>query len=70
MLLGISNYLSTKFLIRAIYDIPAFISYIVFGLGVALFINCVNWTVLHEKLTRRDYIGMALSMGAIALLNL
>lgn len=70
MLLGISNYLSTKFLIRAIYDIPAFISYIVFGLGVALFINCINWTVLHEKLTRRDYIGMALSMGAIVLLNL
>ena len=64
------NYLSTKFLIRAIYDIPAFISYIVFGLGVALFINCINWTVLHEKLTRRDYIGMALSMGAIVLLNL
>lgn len=70
MLLGISNYLSTKFLIRAIYDIPAFISYIVFGLGVALFINCINWTVLHEKLTCRDYIGMALSMGAIVLLNL
>lgn len=70
MLLGISNYLSTKFLIRAIYDIPAFISYIVFGLGVALFINCINWTVLHEELTRRDYIGMALSMGAIVLLNL
>lgn len=70
MLLGISNYLSTKFLIRAIYDIPAFISYIVFGLGVALFINCINWTVLHEKLTRRDYVGMALSMGAIVLLNL
>lgn len=70
MLLGISNYLSTKFLIRAIYDIPAFISYIVFGLGVALFINGINWTVLHEKLTRRDYIGMVLSMGAIVLLNL
>lgn len=70
MLLGISNYLSTKFLIRAIYDIPAFISYIVFGLGVALFINCINWTVLQEELTRRDYIGMALSMGAIVLLNL
>ena len=70
MLLGISNYLSTKFLIRAIYDIPAFISYIVFGLGVSLFINCINWTVLQEELTSRDYIGMVLSMGAIVLLNL
>lgn len=65
-----SNYLSTKFLVRAIYDVPAFMAYITYGLGVVVFINVVNVVVLHEKLGRRDYIGMVLSAAAILLLNL
>lgn len=68
--LGVSNYLSTKFLVRAIYDVPAFMAYITYGLGVVVFINVVNVVVLHEKLGRRDYIGMVLSAAAILLLNL
>lgn len=70
LVLGVSNYMSTKFLIRAIYDIPAYMAYITYGLGVVVFINFVNAVILHEKLTKLDYIGMVLSMGAIVLLNL
>lgn len=70
LVLGVSNYMSTKFMIMALYVIPAYMAYITFGLGVVVFINCVNALVMHEKLSRRDYIGMVLSMGAIVLLNL
>lgn len=70
LVLGVSNYMSTKFMILALYVIPAYMAYITFGLGVVVFINCVNALVMHEKLSRRDYIGMVLSMGAIVLLNL
>ena len=70
LMLGLSNYLSTKFLIRAIYVIPAYMAYISYGLGVVLFVNLVNLLFMHEFLTRRDYAGMVLAMTAIVLLNL
>lgn len=70
LVLGLSNYLSTKFLIRAIYVIPAYMAYISYGLGVVVFVNLVNLLFMHETLSRRDYIGMALAMTAIVLLNL
>ena len=70
LVLGLSNYLSTKFLIRAIYVIPAYMAYISYGLGVVIFVNLINLLFMHESLSRRDYIGMALAMSAIVLLNL
>lgn len=70
LVLGLSNYLSTKFLIRAIYVIPAYMAYISYGLGVVVFVNLINLLFMHESLRRRDYIGMALAMSAIVLLNL
>ena len=70
VLLGLSNYLSTKFLIRSIYSIPAYIAYISYGLGVVIFVNIVNILIMHESLNKRDYVGMLLAMTAIALLNL
>lgn len=67
--LGVCNYMSSVLLIWAIYTIPAFVAYIVFGLGVIIFVNLVNALVMHEPLSRRDYIGMAFTIGAIILLN-
>lgn len=68
--LGVSNYLSTKFLIRSIYIIPAYMAYISYGLGVVIFVNLVNLLFMHETLTKRDYAGMVLAMSSIVLLNI
>ncbi|MBQ0041233.1 MAG: EamA family transporter [Clostridiales bacterium] len=68
--LGIANYLSTDLLIRSIYTVPAYMAYIIFGFGVILIVNFVNLAVMHEQLNRKDYLGMAMAVVAIILLNL
>ena len=70
VVLGVANYFSTQFLIRSIYTLPAFVAYILFGFGVILFVNIVNVLVLHEQLSKRDYLGMVLAVAAIVLLNI
>lgn len=68
--LGIANYLSTDLLIRSIYMVPAYMAYIIFGFGVILIVNFVNLAVMHEQLSRKDYLGMAMAVVAIILLNI
>lgn len=67
---GIVNYLSTDFLIRSLYTVPSYMAYIIFGFGVILFVNLVNVLLMHERLNKNDYMGMALAIGAIVLLNI
>ncbi len=69
-ILGVSNYLSVKFLISALYELPAFFVYVTIGIGVILLLNIINMLVLHEKISKKEFVSMFVIMTAIILLNL
>lgn len=69
-ILGISNYLSVKFMIGALYQLPAFFVYVSFGIAVILVVNIVNLLIMHEKLAKKEIISMLIIMLAIILLNM
>ena len=70
VVLGVLNYLSSEFLLRAVLELPAFIAYTGASLGVIALVNVVNVTVMHEPLTRSDHLAMALIAVALVLLYL
>ena len=69
LFLGIFNYMSVKFLIGALYVLPAFYVYACYGIGGILLINLINAAILHERLTKIDTLSMLLMAMSIVLLN-
>lgn len=70
VLLGVFNYASTMFLLKALLAMPAFITYPVYSVGVILFINIMNMFLLKEKISRRQVVGMVLISIALVLLQI
>ena len=70
ILVGIPNYFSASLLLRSLSTVPAFIAYTVFSVGTILFITLVSMLVFKEKPTKYQWIGIALIVAALVLLNL
>lgn len=69
-MLGIFNFLSTDLMLRALMELPAYLVYTGFSMGVVLITYAANALVMHERLTRRDNIALALVILALVLINL
>ena len=69
-LLGIFNFFSTDLMLRALMELPAYIVYTGFSMGVVLITYAANALVMHEHLTRRDNIAIVLVILALVLINL
>lgn len=69
-LLGICNFFSTDLMLRALLELPAYVVYTGFSMGVVLVVYAANVLVMHERLTRRDHVALALVILALALINL
>lgn len=70
VMLGVFNFFSTDLLVRAILELPAYVAYTGFSMGVVLLTFAANALVMHEKLDRRDHISIALILLALVLINL
>lgn len=66
--LGTFNYFSSSLLLRAVIELPAFIAFTGFCLGVILVMNAANLAFLKERLAAKDYVAMGIIVAAFALL--
>lgn len=69
-MLGAFNFFSTDLMLRALLELPAYVVYTGFSMGVVLVTYVVNALVLHERLTQRDNVALVLVIVALALINL
>ena len=69
-MLGFFNFFSTDLMLRALMELPAYLVYTGFSMGVVLLTYAANALVMHEKLSKRDNIAIALVIIALALINL
>ena len=67
--LGLFNYLSTYFLLHSLFVLPAFLVYPVYSVGVIIVINFVNYFLMKEPISKKQYIGMIIIAIALACLN-
>ena len=70
VLIGIPNFFSAKFLLRALEDIDAVIVYPTYSVATLLVITLVGVVFFREKLGKRQYIALGIILAALALLNL
>lgn len=69
-LIGIPNYLSTKFLLRALEDIPAVIVYPVYAVAGILAVTGAGVLLFREKLEKRQWLALGIILAALILLNI
>ena len=70
LLLGIPNYYSARFLIKALGTVPAVVAYPTYSVATIVVITVAGLLFFHEKLSKRQIIGMIIIAGALVLLNL
>jgi len=70
MLVGLPNFFSAKFLLRALEFLPAVIVYPCFSVTTILLITLAGVLFFREKLGRRQQAAIVIILAAVALLNL
>lgn len=70
MLIGIPNFFSSKFLLRALEDIAAVIVYPVYSVASILVVTLAGVLLFKERLEKRQWIALGLILVALVLLNL
>ena len=69
-LLGIPNFLSSLFLLKALSSVPAMIAFPTYNVAVILVVALAGILLFREQLSRKQCIGGLLICIALALLNL
>jgi len=69
VLIGIPNYYSARFLLKALGEIPAVVAYPTFSIGTIAVITLTGVVAFKEKLTIRQMFAVGLIAVAVVLLN-
>ncbi len=69
-LIGIPNYYSARFLLKALAYVPAIIAYPTYSVSAIVLVSAAGILLFGEKMNRRRKIAMALVLAALLLLNL
>ena len=70
VLIGIANYFSARFLLWALADIPAVITYPTYSIAAMALIGAAGVLMFREKLTKRQWGAYLLVILAVGLLNM
>ena len=70
ILLGVPNYFSASFLLKALNDIAAVIVFPTFSVATVVVITLTGLLVFKEKLSKKQWIAMGLILVALVLLNI
>lgn len=70
VLIGVPNYFSTRFLLHALATVPAVVTYPVYNIGAIILIGLAGILIFKEKASGRKYIGFAMIIAALILLNI
>lgn len=69
-LIGIPNFFSTKFMLGALIDIPAVVAFPTFSVATVLLVTLAGTAFFREKLSKNQWIALAIILVALALLNM
>ncbi len=69
VLIAIPNFVSTRFMISTLAVIPAVIAYPAFSVGTILVVTMAGVLFFHERLSKRQWIGIGIILVALVLLN-
>ncbi len=67
--LGIPNYMSARFLLWALKDVPAVVTYPSFSVGTIVLVTLTGLLAFCEKVDARKLIALGMILGALVLLN-
>ena len=70
ILAGVPNFLSSRLLLAALGELPAFLVYPSYSVGVILVISVASFFLFRERLNRRQLGAAGMILGALVLLNL
>ena len=70
ILLGVPNYFSARFLLKALKDIAAVIVFPTFSVATVVVITMTGLLIFKEKLSRKQWIGIGMILIALVLLNI
>lgn len=70
LLIGIPNFFSSKFLLRALQNVPAVVAYPVYSVGGILVVSLTGILLFRERLEKRQWIGLGVILIALVLLNI
>lgn len=68
--LGIPNYMSARFLLWALRDVPAVVVYPSFSVGTIIVVTLAGLLCFREKVEKRKLVALGLILGALVLLNI
>lgn len=70
LLVGIPNYYSARFLLKAVGEVPAVIAYPTYSVATIVAISIVGVICFKEKLTKRQQAAIGVILVALVLLNI
>lgn len=70
ILLGVPNYFSASFLLKALNDLAAVIVFPTFSVATVVVISMTGVLAFKEKLSKKQWIGMGVILIALVLLNI
>lgn len=70
ILVGVPNFLSSRLLLAALTELPAFLVYPSYSVGVILVISVASFFLFRERLNGRQMGAAGMILGALVLLNL
>lgn len=70
VLVGVPNFFSSRLLLAALTELPAFFVYPCYSVGAILVISCASFVLFREKLQRRQLCAVGMILVALVLLNL
>ena len=68
--LGVPNYMSARFLLWALREVPAVVVYPSFSVGTIIVVTLVGVAVFREQVEKRKLVALGLILGALVLLNI
>lgn len=70
LLIGIPNFFSSKFLLRALEEVAAVIAYPVYSVAGILVVTAAGVVLFRERLEKRQWLALGMILLALVLLNL
>lgn len=70
VLVGVPNYFSSYWLLRALFTLPALVVYPAASTGTILIVTALSALLFHEKPGKRRMLGLALILAALVFLNI
>jgi drug/metabolite transporter (DMT)-like permease len=70
VLVGVPNFFSARFLLKAVSALPAVVVYPSFSVGTMLLVTVAGVLVFRERLRKNQWIALAVILAALILLNI